>query len=288
MGISDGEETFVLPVTVEDEQNQYVTYSPLDIGRFLLLPERKVYCFVIKSALKSDTLLKLVKTAKEMNILVLFSQFSMPRSISEGSIITAFLDFTDALCTSKEFANALRRLDVIKKVSFRKPTKSGFVADTFSFPLKIGHERVVIFREPVYESFLVGIRERLSSAGEMFLYYMGFDIGARISKEYKRLASSEDVETLCEVAKALVLNLGWAILEVLEIDLTRKTAKIRLYDNFECKLAKRNGKAYSQFFRGAIAGIFTEFFEEEVSVEEVKCIAKGDSFCEFHIEPAKH
>ncbi|HDI12443.1 MAG TPA: hypothetical protein ENF63_02490 [Candidatus Bathyarchaeota archaeon] len=47
------------------------------------------------------------------------------------------------------------------------------------------------------------------------------------------------------------------------------------------------GIVRKQFYRGAIAGVFTWFFENEVKVEETKCIAKGDPYYEFYISTVK-
>ncbi|MGC9095533.1 MAG: V4R domain-containing protein, partial [Candidatus Bathyarchaeia archaeon] len=65
-----------------------------------------------------------------------------------------------------------------------------------------------------------------------------------------------------------------------------KTATVALQENFECDLARGQGKAYSQFYRGAIAGIFTQYFKTEMKAGEAKCIAKGDPYCQFEIKQA--
>ena len=61
---------------------------------------------------------------------------------------------------------------------------------------------------------------------------------------------------------------------------------IRLYGNFECTPFKgKRDRPMSHLIRGGLAGVFREAYGREFMVREVKCIAKGDEYCEFVIEP---
>lgn len=46
----------------------------------------------------------------------------------------------------------------------------------------------------------------------------------------------------------------------------------------ECEIGRGTRKRFSQLVRGIIAGLMEGVFGSEV---EVKCIAKGDEYCEF-------
>ncbi|MDI6691053.1 MAG: hypothetical protein QME50_04180 [Candidatus Bathyarchaeota archaeon] len=127
------------------------------------------------------------------------------------------------------------------------------------------------------------MRSQFGTAGEAFLYYIGFEIGKRAYLSYAKLSGTEEFETLIATAKAVNLRLGWSIIKEARINEKAKTATVTLLENFECNLARGYGKAYSQFYRGAVAGIFTQYFKEEMKAEEVKCIAKGDSYCQFEV-----
>ena len=56
---------------------------------------------------------------------------------------------------------------------------------------------------------------------------------------------------------------------------------MRLHGNFECTpFIGTRDRPVSHLIRGALAG-------KEFRVREVKCIAKGDEYCEFIIEPVE-
>jgi len=76
-------------------------------------------------------------------------------------------------------------------------------------------------------------------------------------------------------------------LDVLKID-NLEPLTIRAYDCFECEDLPKIGRSACAFDSGILEAHFSAHFSEDVSVEEVKCFAKGDDFCCFiinrHIE----
>ena len=60
---------------------------------------------------------------------------------------------------------------------------------------------------------------------------------------------------------------------------------LRLYDSIECKIFRGSGRPVSQFIRGHISGLLTKILGKDVRAVETKCIAKGDLYCEFSVEP---
>ena len=77
-------------------------------------------------------------------------------------------------------------------------------------------------------------------------------------------------------------------MRILECDEENLRFVIRLHRNFECAPFKgKRDRPTSHLIRGALAGVFKEAYGREFKVREVKCIAKGDEYCEFVIEPVE-
>ncbi|MEM2547203.1 MAG: V4R domain-containing protein [Candidatus Bathyarchaeia archaeon] len=223
--------------------------------------------------------------AESLDITVRYIQFSMNEAHKPTVNAIAFLDFSKARATPEEALEIiLNSYDFVKNAKIIKPCGESIVFDNHFFPLIAANERAVILRKSVYEALFNGVREKFGSAGEAMLYYQGFSIGFEIYDTYREIARSDAVEDLVEVAKAINMTLGWGIIDHVDIDMQRKSARLRVYQNFECELGVGNGKPYSQFYRGAVAGIFTRFFGKDVKVKETKCIAKGDQYCEFMVK----
>jgi len=264
------------------------TFKPLDVGRVMIFGEnQKIYGLAIEAKVEKGNLKKLAEVAESLDITIRYIQFSMSGIRKPTVNAIAFLDFSKSRATPEEALEIiLNSYDFVKNAKIIKPHGEGIIFDNHFFPLIAANERAVIFRKSVYEALFNGVREKFGSAGEAMLYYQGFSIGFEIYDTYREIAKSDDVENLVEVAKAINMTLGWGIIDRVDIDMGRKSAKLRVYQNFECELGIGKGKPYSQFYRGAVAGIFTRFFGKDVKVKETKCIAKGDEYCEFMVRAA--
>jgi hypothetical protein len=210
----------------------------------------------------------------------------MPKLNDKIAKAVVFIDFSHSELSPEEAEKILKNQKFVKSVKLINPIANKFVGDTYYFPLMIMDERALIFRKEIYEGIFKGVRSQFGTAGEAFLYYIGFEIGKRAYLSYTKLSGTEDFEALIATAKAVNLTLGWSVVKDAKINEKAKTATITLSENFECDLARDYGKAYSQFYRGAIAGIFTKHFKSEMKAEETKCIAKGDPYCQFKVSRA--
>ncbi len=261
-------------------------FTPLNVGRIIIFNDnQKIYGLAIESTIEIGNFRKLTELADSMGIVIRYIQFSMEENRKPTVTAIVFLDFSNAKVTPEEAVKAvLKNYSFVKKAKLIKPRVKDVVFDNYFFPLIVADERAVIFRRSVYEALFNGVREKFGSAGEAMLYYQGFSIGFEIYEKYMKTAKSEKVEDLVEVAKAINMTLGWGAVKETEIDVKKGKAKLRIYQSFECELAKNAKKPYSQFYRGAIAGVFTRFFGKDVNVQETKCIAMGDPYCEFVIK----
>lgn len=268
-------------------EENVMPFNSLNIGRFMIMPKRKVYCIAMKVPFMKDLLRKMTELAKRDNVVILSGIFSLDDSNPNIVNALTFMEFTNSSVKPEEIVAHLRQMISFKNVQIFAPTPSGFVYDKFFFPLKVGDERAIIFRKPLYEALFSGIRKEFGSAGEVFLYYMGLESGSRVFENYKGISGSTDPRTMTDIACAFAFNMGWGIFKVQELDLKKKTIRMRIYGNFECTAGEGAGKPYSHFLRGVAAGLYLNFFKVAGSVEETKCIAQGDPFCEFLIRPAK-
>ncbi|NYB52660.1 MAG: ArsR family transcriptional regulator [Methanobacteriaceae archaeon] len=59
---------------------------------------------------------------------------------------------------------------------------------------------------------------------------------------------------------------------------------IQAYDCFECEDLPQIGRPACAFDSGVLEAFFSRFFQEKVEVEEVKCFAQGDDYCQFMVK----
>lgn len=254
-----------------------------DVGRIIVTQNRKICGFALEADYEIGVLRQLAKLADAYSVQILYVQFSTPKPNDKTATAITFLDFSNSKLSPQEAEKILEKQKFVRSIHLIKPLHDKFVSDTYFFPLVMGGSRALIFRKEIYEGIFKGVRNQFGTAGEAFLYYVGFETGKRAYQSYVQLAGTEELKALVTTAKAVNMTLGWSILKDAKINEESKTAMVILSENFECDLARGYGKPYSQFYRGAIAGIFTQYFKEKMKAEETKCIAKGDPYCQFEV-----
>ncbi|MEM3465870.1 MAG: V4R domain-containing protein [Candidatus Jordarchaeales archaeon] len=258
--------------------------NPLDLGRLTVLDRGQKWCgVVLETAFGKDVVRRLGEIAENLGIVIRFIQVSMVKAQEPSARAVAFLDFSNAIVTPKEALELVSKQEFVKKARIIYPSRTGVLSDDYFFPLVLGRERIVVFRRRTYESLFKGIRERFGTAGEVMLYYVGFNIGYQTYSDYADIVGSEKTEAIVELAKTFLRTMGWGIVDIVEMDLERGIAQVRVYESFECEIGRGSEAAYGHFSRGLVAGFFTRLFDREVKAVETMCIAKGDPFCEFTI-----
>ena len=262
--------------------------ASFEIGNFVWEPNRYVVCFNIlfdRGAQYEHGILALLsKIFSDRGVPILSIKTTV--SIRENANrLTLFADFSQRRNLIREVESSIRSLNYVKDVKVIEPLFNGITVDTTYAYLTFAGERAVIFRKPLFEGLIKGIREKFGEAGKTFLYHMGFILGREASVNQSvivRKARGGVKETIL-LAEEIFKQTGFGILKISDLDLLNKRATIEVYDSFECGLFKGSKKPESHFIRGFIAGYMSSLFRIKVSTFEAKCIAKGDPHCLFLI-----
>lgn len=78
---------------------------------------------------------------------------------------------------------------------------------------------------------------------------------------------------------------GFGKMQVASWDVETKEMIYRVYDSTLAKMYGKIGKAVDNIPRGWFAGASSVFFKTDIDCAEVKCLSKGDDFCEFLTAP---
>ncbi|MEM2929954.1 MAG: V4R domain-containing protein [Thermoproteota archaeon] len=259
--------------------------NPLDLGRLTVLDRGQKWCgVVLETAFGKDVVRRLGEIAENLGIVIRFIQVSMVRAQEPFARAVAFLDFSNSVVTPQEALELVGKQEFVRSVRLILPSENGVLSDDYFFPLVVGGERVVIFRKRVYEALFKGIREKFGTAGEVMLYYVGFNIGYKTYSDYAGIAGPEKPEAAVELAKTFLRTMGWGVVDIVKMDLENREVQARVYESFECEIGRGGETAYGHFSRGLVAGFFTQVFGREVKAVETMCVAKGDPYCEFIVK----
>ena len=177
-----------------------------------------------------------------------------------------------------ELASDLAKVGGVKKIAWTPALDKPLFLDVHHSTLEFFDERAVLFRADWLVGIFADIYKRWGTGGRVFIYHLGYGGGRETYEIWKRRLGLEGKE-LIQAALDIIQSLGWVSRSSFEIDLDNEIAVIRLEKNFECALS-RDMKG-SQFIRGVIAGFFSGVFGSDCTVDERKCISRGDPYCEF-------
>jgi predicted hydrocarbon binding protein len=111
------------------------------------------------------------------------------------------------------------------------------------------------------------------------LHRAGVKVGEAFYHELK-------APTMDELAKNLTIFWEENHLGRLEIK-SLEPPIILAYDCFECEDLPPLGRPACSFDSGILEAVFSSYLGEKVCVEETKCYAQSDQYCQFHVNPAK-
>ena len=205
--------------------------------------------------------------------------------IGEYCTILIFADFTNAKTSPEEVRKEMEKIKGVERVKSISETVHGLMFDELSFPIttNMGKTRAMVLLVDTLSKALKRIKTKWRTGAEAFLYYLGYDLGYESAQIFRQEIKYYREEVL-EVIK-VIQALGWGKIEDLTIDFDSKRGGLKIYDLFESKTSIRQFTTVKcHFFRGFLAGFLSQLLETNIRVFEIRCIAKGDPYCEFIFE----
>jgi predicted hydrocarbon binding protein len=262
-------------------------YFEGEILPYVSVPSSNPYVFYIE--LKGEQARASVNALEQVTDI--FAKYEVPILkvdiiASAGTFkLVVFADLKEGKLAER-LVTELKTVPYSLRAYYSKPAVSGFGFSDRCFPITVRGERAVLFSRQVYEGFFREGWRRFGTGFPIMLFLAGFESGRLAYQRHLEVAGG-DVKAAVKVAEAFFQLLGYGRLEILKIDDARREAVYRVYDSFECELFKGEGEIRAGFVRGLIGGWMAARWgvevAEDIEVNEVKCIAKGDPYCEFRV-----
>lgn len=263
--------------------------DPVLVGNLLYLKDRRLVGFYVRVYNKPGVLADIASVFKRYSINIWNIVFGARVGI--GEVGTGFIvaDFTEAAVEPSDVKRELEELGSVDYVELVKPQFPQILADTHHFPIvDDAGSRYIMLSEEAQKAIVIRIRERFGPTGNAFLYYQGVVAGETF-RDYCISLGITDLRKALELLLIHTLTTGRYRGEVSEYSygdpLKEGRIVIRLYNNWECVIARRHGvKEPSSFYeRGVVAGLVQAFTNRSISADETRCICRGDPYCEFTI-----
>jgi len=268
-----------------------------DVGRWAFVPSSRPYIYYIELEAESlgavGILNSITRVFAEFGVSLLQVKISAPVRRTENRAKSVRIIIVADLAGKEEMASVIldkiRGIDFVVDAWFEPPIVDGLAVDTYSFPLMMGGERAVIFRRKVYEGLLKRGVEVYGTGYAQLLYIVGIETGRNVYMDHTKY-TGEEPENLLKFMAAFFQMLGYGRLEVVYLDDSARRAVVRVFDSAECELFKgaQPPSPRGAFIRGLIVGWLAARWGVgdylAITAQEMKCIAKGDQYCEYHIK----
>ena len=202
----------------------------------------------------------------------------------ERGFWTAFIDVSRSKIQIDELTKKLNKVDVVLDVEIVKPKPAAY--DIMHFPVLHGEERAVVMPISLLRNLFEEVEKILTPSGFAAVFYnAGKRSGENFARYYRKKFNPKTKEELAELLFSCVKAIGWGQIKTHSLDLKRIYGRIRSVDNIEAATRKNKGtEPICHWTRGFLAGYLSATTGKDVEVREVKCMGKGDDFCEFEIE----
>ena len=257
-----------------------------NVGRYLVFPGRDIVGFIITAKPEIGVMEEIGRLARQSNVIILYISFSMVSNNIDVIKGIGFVDLTNSRFTVDKIISRLKSIKNIIDVDVINPIVKGFVGDLQHHKLYIGNERTIFLSSSGFRK-LVEQLNKFGTGGLAVLYNIGYEIGRGYAESYIKNIRKLGIDLSRDIKERIIeysLNLnGIGKGKLVKVSLEPFKINLRLYDNFECSVANNVNYQGSHYVRGVIAGIVEELCNKKVLVNEIKCIAKGDPYCEFEI-----
>jgi len=257
---------------------------PKDVFVMYFASEKTLAEFVIHSKGEPYVLKDVIETLQECGAEPLSCNVSR---LGDFCTILIFADFTNAKAEPGEVVRRIRALRGVGRVEHVAETVHGLMFDELSFPVttNMGRTRAMIILVDTLSNALKRMKSEYGTGAEAFLYYLGYDLGYEAAKTFRQEIEYRREEVL-EVLK-VIQALGWGRMEDLKVEFDAGRGSLKVYDLFESKTSVGEfATAKCHLFRGFLAGFLSQLLGRNVRVFEIRCIARGDPYCEFVFEPS--
>ncbi len=184
-----------------------------------------------------------------------------------------------------DLVNRLKHIEGIIEIKARQPI--GKLLFPRLFPLKVDGQRALIIPQKAFH-MLLEARDKYGLMMQTLFNQIAREIGKGIYNMlisfYGEPARDQDYDLLSKVFLLSLESLGFGQVEIVYNNAKEGEVIFRLRDSIECSKYVGTRRPSGIFTAALAEGFYKELWApHRVIVQETKCIAKGDPYCEFSV-----
>jgi len=250
-----------------------------------LSPDKKVYSLVMRVDNRVGMLKDISEYLVRQNVNIVKIIVPEPATTDKKEVYLVMVIEMDKDINPKKIANNVKKIDGVKSVDLREPI--GSLLFPRLFPIMINGERALVIPRKAFD-LMIEARDKYGIAWTTVFNQIAREMGKGIYRLlvsfYGEPASDEDYDRLSKVFIYVLESLGFGHVEIVYNNAKEGEVVFRLYDNIECSRYKSPAEKKGDLVGSFIEGFYLELWApHRVRWNETRCIARGDSYCEFSV-----
>jgi len=161
-------------------------------------------------------------------------------------------------------------------MQFEFDVETGVIKD------KVTGERCVIITQERMQDILSRLSEIFQSGAKVIIFEASKAAGERFAKEAAGTAKSDSQQLLNTTVQRFT-DAGLGKIEVIESNLEEGEVKFRIWNNFFAEIKNKEETTYCNCIEGFVSGMYEQIMGKTPEIKKTKCVADGDSYCEWHM-----
>jgi len=205
--------------------------------------------------------------------------------VTEGKGLIVIIAERSGDADIEELKKHLGSIEGIGSVEYEESRIKGLLIPSRLFPLVRDGTRIVAFNIRAIKYLSEELSRILgSSASGAILFRIGYEMGRGFAVDHLKMAErvglNDPFEILRKISVPLYTCSGYGIASLEEAG---GVFSLRIRENFEA-IDRTSKEPLCYMTKGMWKGVLEYAFRRSISIEEVRCKAKGDEYCEFKIE----
>ncbi|GEM_PF-4409420 len=250
-----------------------------------LSPDKALYSIAMKVDNRVGLLRDITEYFVRHNVNIVKIVVPEPATLDKREVYLVIIVEMDKNIDPRNIVDNIKKIAGVLEVRLREPV--GNILFPRLFPVKIDGERALIVPKRAFD-LMMEARDKYGVTWSTVFNQIAREMGRGIYKLlvsfYGEPATDEEYDMLSKVFIYTLESLGFGHVEIVYNNAKEGEVIFRLYDNIECSRYKSPAEKKGDFVGSFIEGFYSELWHpHRVKWRETKCIARGDSYCEFSV-----
>jgi predicted hydrocarbon binding protein len=151
---------------------------------------------------------------------------------------------------------------------------------------KVTGDRCLILTKARMHQILLRLTDLFQSGAQVIITEASKAAGENYATKVPKQTQA-DAAMFLKTAVQRFTDAGLGKIEILDFNLEAAELQFRIWNNLFAEMRNEDSTTYCNVVGAFVGGMYKQITSKKPEIKEIKCIGKGDAYCEWHIKPEK-